>query len=165
VATLAVRHMPEKMRGSYHWRGANWVEMSWLAIQGLSRCGHDAEAARVAEANCRMVFDTLANTGHFREFYNSRTGAPSDLTDYVWTSMPAIMIVETFFGIRPTADGIDIRPTLPEGWNEIGIRNLHVRGRIMSLTVRREGDLLAIELNGRRLAPADASGVKIPWRE
>jgi hypothetical protein len=138
IATLAVRDMPQNMRGHYHWRGANWVEMTWLPIQGLRRYGRYEEAARLAEVNARMVFATLEETGHFREFYDSLTGRPSDLTDYIWSSMPAIMLVETCFGIRPRADGLEILPALPAGWPEIGLNNLHVRNRTIALYVRRD---------------------------
>lgn len=137
VATLATRHMPDRLRGQYHWRGANWVETSWLAVRGLEDYGFDDEAARVAQANCRMVFNTLEKTGHFREFYNSLTGEPSDLTDYIWSSIPAIMIVETVFGIHPTASGLETHPRLPAKWNDVRIDNLHLRGSVMSLTLSR----------------------------
>jgi putative spermidine/putrescine transport system substrate-binding protein len=50
--------------------------MTMLVVQGLRRYGYYDEAARVAEANCRMVFDTLEKTSHFREFYNSLNGQP-----------------------------------------------------------------------------------------
>lgn len=138
VATLAVRHMPEKRRGVYHWRGSNWVEMTWLVIQGLKRYGYNDEAARLAEINCRMVFKTLESSGHFREFYNSLTGEPSDLTDYIWASMPAIMATEIFFGVRPTGEGLEVLPTLPAGWREIAVENLHLRGSTLSIRIRRD---------------------------
>jgi len=165
IASLAVKHMPDKLRGQYHWRGANWVEMSWLAVQGLSRYGHDAEAARVAEANCRMVFRTLERTGHFREFYNTLTGEPSDLTDYIWTSMPAIMIVETFFGIRPTPQGLEIRPSLPQGWDEIRIRNLRIRGASLSLSVRRHTQGLELDWNGHSHTLLPGASLQISWSQ
>lgn len=163
VPTLAVRHMPDKQRGSYHWRGANWVEMTWPAVQGLSRYGHDAEAARIAEADCRMVFDTLERTGHFREFYNSLNGEPSDLTDYIWTAMPAIMIVETFLGIRPTADVLEIRPALPAGWRRAAIDNLRVRGKLVSVRVTRDSDRSTfVSVNDRTPVPL-SHNPHIPW--
>ncbi len=167
VATLAVRHMPDKLRGQYHWRGANWVEMTWPVIQGLRDYGHYDEAARIAEANCRMVFRTLEQTGHFREFYNSLTGEPSDLTDYIWTSMPAIMMVETFFGLRPTGDGLEILPALPAGWNEIRMENLHIRHSVISLHVRRavSADEVAAIVNGRPVPMLAGRGVAIRWTD
>lgn len=165
VATLAVCHMPEKMRGVFHWRGANWVEMTWLVIQGLRGYGFYDEAARVAEANCRMVFDALERTGHFREFYNSLTGEPSDLTDYIWTAMPAIMVVETFFGLRPTAVGLEVAPALPAGWNDIRIDNLHVRDAVISLRVRRDDSVIntLLLVDGKRVTLPQARPACIPW--
>ncbi len=167
AATLAVRHMPEKLRGQWHWRGANWVQMTWLVIQGLKRYGRYDEAARLAEVNCRMVFDTLEKSGHFREFYNSLTGAPSDLTDYIWTSMPAIMAIEVFFGVRPTAEGVEVLPALPAGWATIRIDNLHVRGTRLSIVVDRDpqANATAATVNEAPWPVREDRGVFIKWSE
>ncbi len=167
VATLAVRQMPEKRRGVHHWRGSNWVEMTWLVIGGLQRCGHEAEAARIAEINSRMVFKTLEDSGHFREFYNSLTGEPSDLTDYIWTSIPAAMAVEVFFGIHPTTAGLEVRPAMPQGWPEMAIHNLRIRGSTLSLTIRRDREARqrTVTVNGH-LRDTDArGGVFLGWRD
>lgn len=137
VATLAVRQMPERHRGVWHWRGANWVEMTWLVTLGLKRYGYHEEAARIAERNCRMVYDSLERTGHFREFYNTFTGAPSDLTDYIWTSLPAAMVVDIFFGVRPTAQGVEIDPALPAQWPRIAMRHLQIRDQRCDVAVQR----------------------------
>ncbi len=167
VATLAVRHMPDRQRGVWHWRGSNWVEMTWLVIQGLRQYGCYTEAARLAEINCRMVFDTLERTGHFREFYNSLTGEPSDLTDYIWTSMPAIMAVEVFLGIRPTAEGIEILPALPNGWDDIAIENLRCRRTRLCVRVRRDANatFATATVNGQPRETHNGRGILIPWAE
>lgn len=166
LATLAAKHMPDKMRGAYHWRGANWVEMTWLAVQGLSRCGRDDEAARIAEANCRMIFETLEGTGHFREFYNSLTGEPSDLTDYIWTAMPAVMIVETIFGIRPTTQGLEVRPALPVGWDHIRIDNLHVRDTTVSIQIDRDASgRPSAKINGVSPPRPEEGRYLVPWTD
>jgi putative isomerase len=167
VATLAAKEMPDKLRGQYHWRGANWIEMSWLAIQGLAENGHDREAARVAKANCEMAFHTLEKTGHFREFYNSLTGEPSDLTDYIWSSMPAIMIVETLFGIRPAKPGLQIHPRLPAEWDDIRIDNLHVRAARISLHVKRNASrgTSRVIVNGAPRFVEDDGSLLLPWAE
>ncbi len=166
VATLAVRHMPEKKRGYHHWRGSNWVEMTWLVILGLKRYGYHDEAARIAEINFTMVSHTLEDTGHFREFYSSLTGEPTDLTDYIWTCLPAAMVVDTFLGIRPTAEGLEVMPALPAGWQEISIRNLHVRDRRVSVSVRRvQGGDTSVKLDGMPVAVHQGRGAIIPWSQ
>ena len=167
VATLAVNHMPEHLRGVWHWRGANWVQMTWLAIHGLKRYGCYDRAAQLAAVNSLMVADTLGKTGHFREFYNTLTGEPSDLTDYIWTSITATMIVDVIFGIRPTAEGIEVLPALPEGeaWSSLAIENLRIRGTRLSVHVRRAGSATntTATLNGQPCAVHAGRGVLIPW--
>jgi hypothetical protein len=167
VATLAVKHMPEKLRGQWHWRGANWVEMTWLAILGLKRAGQYDEAARLAEINCRMVFKTLEKDGHFREYYNSLTGEPTDLTDYIWTSIPAIMIVDVILGIRPTAEGLEVLPALPVGWPEARIDDLRVRGHRVSLVVKRDPSARQTEVlvDGTSRPVVARRGVLVRWDE
>jgi glycogen debranching enzyme len=165
VATLAVKHMPEKRKGEWHWRGSNWVEMSWLVVLGLKRYGFYAEAARVAEANCRMVFRTLEQSGHFREFYNTFTGEPTDLTDYIWASIPAAIAVDVFFGLRPTAEGLEILPALPKGWEQAAIKNLHVRNLRLAVHVRRDpaAKQTTVRVNGATRPAQENRGLTIPW--
>ncbi len=167
VATLAAKHMPEKLKGQWHWRGANWVEMTWVAICGLKDVGRYDEAARLAEINCRMVFSTLEKDGHFREYYNSLTGAPTDLTDYIWTSVPAIMLVDVILGIRPTAEGVEIMPALPEGWPNAAIEHLRLRDRRLSVKVRRDPNATSTTatLNGRTWPVMHNRGVRVPWHD
>jgi len=165
VATLAVRHMPAHLRGQWHWRGANWVEMTWLVILGLKQYGYHDEAARLAEINCRMAFDTLNKTGHLREYYNSLTGAPTDLTDYIWASMPGIMITDAIFGVRPTARGLEVLPALPAGWSSIAMENLQVRISRLSVHVRRDAKSThtTVMVNGSPKPTLQGRGVFIPW--
>lgn len=166
VATLAVQHMPDYQRGQFHWRGSNWVEMSWLAIRGLKDYGCYREAARLANVNADMVFKTLEETGHFREFYNSITGAPTDLTDYIWTCMPAIMIVDVLFGIRPTATGLQILPALPDGWRSAQIENLRVRDATVRVSIQRDPEVerTRARVNGAPPPVTGRRGVMIPWQ-
>jgi len=112
-----------------------------------------------------MVFRTLEKDGHFREYYNSLTGEPTDLTDYIWTSMPAIMLVDVILGIRPTADGVQIMPALPAGWEETSITGLRIRDHRVSVIVRR--DPLAVQtianVNGITCPVIGRRGVLIAW--
>ncbi|HPD31656.1 MAG TPA: trehalase family glycosidase [Phycisphaerae bacterium] len=167
VATLAVRHMPDRLKGQWHWRGANWVEMTWLVICGLKEVGRFDEAARLAEINCRMVFQSLEKDGHFREYYNSLTGEPADLTDYIWTSIPAIMIVDVILGIRPTAEGVEIMPALPESWPDAAIDSLRLRASRLSVSVRRDtaGQHTRAALNGRALPVREGRGILVQWSD
>lgn len=167
VATLAVQHMPDEQRGEFHWKGANWVEMSMLPVQGLRRYGGFEAAADLAVVNSKMVFDSLERHGHFYEYYNSITGERAGLTDYIWTSLPAAMLIETVFGIRPTQAGLEILPALPQGWDRVAIENLHVRDSVIALRVEREASLAGpqVTVEGRAMPLYCGRGVLIPWSE
>ncbi|RKY05455.1 hypothetical protein DRP77_00880 [Candidatus Poribacteria bacterium] len=150
-----------------HWHGGNWVEMTWLVIQGLRRYGHYSKAAELAYINAKMVFDVLQKTGHFREYYNSVTGEPASgsLYDYIWSCLPAAFIVNVFFGVEPRREGLEIRPALPEGWERISIENLIVRGKRISLTVERSDRvrITRVTLNGQGVRQVGNRGAFIPW--
>ncbi|KPJ64550.1 hypothetical protein AMK68_01360 [candidate division KD3-62 bacterium DG_56] len=149
----------------WHWHGSNWVEMSWLPILGLQRYGYYDEAARLAEINTRMVFDTIDKISHFREYFNSITGEGVGLYDYIWTAMPAIFITQIFFGIEPTAVGLRVMPALPEGWDDISIGSLKVRGRRVSVRVTRDPKATETraKVNGRTWPVEGGRGVFVPW--
>ncbi|MEI6916291.1 MAG: trehalase family glycosidase, partial [Armatimonadota bacterium] len=153
---------PEK-----HWMGANWVEMTALVIQGVKRYGYFALAAKLAYQNTKMVFDELEKSGHFREYFNSIDGSGVDLVDYVWTAMPAHFILHVFFGIEPTAEGLEILPALPIDWANIEIKNLSIRGKRISLCVSKHSDVRETYavINGNTKDPFKGRGVLIPWDE
>jgi len=154
-------------RGGWHWQGSNWVEMSWLVVLGLRRYGLYREATALAWRNAEMVFRTLEKTGHFREYYDSLSGEPVGLYDYIWSSIPAAMMVRAFLGIEPTAEGLLIMPELPSGWSEAAISELAVRGGRLSLEVRRTDEVRETEcqVNGQARAMTGGRGVLIPWVE
>jgi glycogen debranching enzyme len=149
----------------WHWHGSNWVEMTWLVILGLQRYGYYQEAARLAETNTRMVFDTIDKISHFREYFNTETGEGVDLYDYIWAAMPGIFITQILLGIEPTADGLRVMPALPEGWGEISIRSLKVRGRRVSVHVTRDPKATETraKVSGRSWPAEDGRGVFVPW--
>lgn len=153
--------------GDKHWHGGNWVEMSWLVMLGLKRYGFHSKASELAHINSKMVFDLLQKTGHFREYYNSLTGEPAGgcLYDYIWSCLPAAFLVNVIFGIEPRRDGIEIMPALPEGWDHISIEGLNIRGKRISLTVRRSPDLkiAKVTLNGKGIRQIGNRGAFIPW--
>ena len=78
-------------------------------------------------------------TGHFREYYDTNTGkgAAGCLYDYIWACLPAAMITQIFFGIKPKADGLEVMPALPQDWDDISISKLNIRGVEVSLKVTR----------------------------
>jgi len=152
-----------------HWRGSNWVEMTWLVILGLKRYGYFQKAAVLAYTNTKMVFDVLEKSGHFREYYDSKTGKPASncLYDYIWTCLPAAFINQVFFGIEPKSKGLEIMPALPNNWKEISIENLKVRNMKISLKVERssEVDITEVKLNDDAIDVVGNRGALIPWED
>ncbi|MGQ9580941.1 MAG: MGH1-like glycoside hydrolase domain-containing protein [Armatimonadota bacterium] len=148
-----------------HWFGANWVEMSMLVIIGLRNYGYYRLAADLAYRNTKMVFDELERHGHFREYFNSVTGSGTGLVDYIWTSIPAYFIVGVFLGIEPVPAGIRIIPALPQGWNNLEVRNLHVREKhlIVKIAVREGLNETISTVNGQPVEAFRSRGVFIPW--
>ena len=165
VPTLA-RSEPQ-FRAGYHWQGSNWVEMSWLVVQGLRRYGLHKQATALAYRNAEMVFSALEKTGHFREYYSSLAGAPIGLYDYIWSAIPAAMVARAAFGLEPRAEGLLVMPELPEGWEEASLAALRVRGACLNLIVRRHANLetTRVSLNGVALPPLENRGLLIPWRQ
>ncbi len=148
-----------------HWMGANWVEMTLFVILGLRRYGYWRAAAELAWRNTKMVFDGLRRSGHFREYFDSETGEGVDLIDYIWTGMPAFFVTGVLLGVEPQAEGLLVMPALPHGWDEAAISRLRVRGRSVSLRVRRApGDeRTRVLLDGREMNPVAGRGVLVPW--
>ena len=94
-----------------------------------------------------------------------REGNGADLIDYIWTPMPAYFTVGIFFGIEPSAEGLSIMPSLPDGWKEAQIENLHVRGKMVSVsvTVDTNASRTTVKINGDEVETKDGRGVFIPW--
>ena len=152
-----------------HWHGSNWVEMSWLPILGLKKYGCYKQAAELAYTNAKMVFDELDLTGHFREYYDTNTGkgAAGCLYDYIWACLPAAMVTQIFFGIAPTAAGLEVMPALPQDWDDISISRLKIRGVEVSLKVTRSQRRknTSVTVNGRSVKAQQNRGVVIPWSQ
>jgi len=148
-----------------HWMGANWVEMTLFVILGLRRYGYWRLASSLAWRNTKMVFDELRRFGHFREYFDSETGEGVDLIDYCWTGMPAYFLVGCIIGVQPEAQGLCVIPALPAGWEEASIRNLHIRGRRVSIRVHKipgDGAVRAL-LDGEEVPPFQERGILVPW--
>jgi putative isomerase len=67
VALNDPKHDPAQM-----WRGPTWVNLNYLLIEGLQRCGYVAEAAELR----RRTLHLIAGHRDIYEYYDPQTGEP-----------------------------------------------------------------------------------------
>ncbi|HUS67272.1 MAG TPA: trehalase family glycosidase [Kofleriaceae bacterium] len=71
--------------GRRYWRGPTWVNVNWLLIDGLRRCGETAAADRLAARTLELV-----QRAGFREYFDPLTGEGCGAEDFAWTAALAI---------------------------------------------------------------------------
>jgi hypothetical protein len=61
-------------------------------------------------------------------------------------------IVHNFLGIRPDAPArtVTVAPSLPPGWRKLGIRNLRIGDDVISVSARRSGGTLTLDVDAPR---------------
>ena len=65
-----------------YWRGPTWVNLNWIAVRGLQRCGQKAAAAALRE----KTLDLVARTPVLYEYYDPLTGGGLGSRNYGWTA-------------------------------------------------------------------------------
>lgn len=60
-------------------------------------------------------------------------------------------VLEYFCGIQPGYQGLDVKPCLPSGWNNVSVRR-KLRGKEYRINIKREGAGYAITVNDQLLA-------------
>ena len=65
-----------------YWRGPTWVNLNWIAMRGLQRCGQKAAAAALRE----KTLDLVARTPVLYEYYDPLTGDGLGSRNYGWTA-------------------------------------------------------------------------------
>jgi glycogen debranching enzyme len=73
-----------------YWRGPVWINVNWLLIRGLERCGLADEAAELTALTLRLV----ANSG-FAEYYHPSTGEPLGSSDFSWSAALTLDLLAT----------------------------------------------------------------------
>ena len=58
------------------WRGATWLNLNYLVIEGLKRQGQAQEARRLADASIAQVRQTAETHGVIFEFYDAKGLVP-----------------------------------------------------------------------------------------
>ncbi|MEJ3651663.1 hypothetical protein WEH80_01470 [Actinomycetes bacterium KLBMP 9759] len=72
-----------------YWRGAAWVNTSWLVLRGLERHGRLREAATL-----RAAIRAAARVG-FREYYDPITGEGRGIADFSWSAALTLDVLGT----------------------------------------------------------------------
>ena len=76
-----------------YWRGPVWVNVNWLFVRGLERCGLTEEAVALRDLTLRLV----AGSG-FVEYYEPATGAPLGSHVFSWS---AALTLDLLRDLRP----------------------------------------------------------------
>ena len=64
------------------WRGGTWINLNWVAIRGMQRCGLEKEAEALRERTLELI----ARQPVMMELYNSQIGVGLGCPHYGWTS-------------------------------------------------------------------------------
>ena len=57
-----------------------------------------------------------------------------------------------FLGLRPTAEGMVLKPQLPADWPELSIEGIHLHGHVLNITARRQQVQIDVRsTDGRKL--------------
>jgi glycogen debranching enzyme len=64
-----------------YWRGPVWVNVNWLLVRGLERCGLDEEAGALRDLTLHLV-----GRSGFSEYYDPSSGEPLGAGDFSWSA-------------------------------------------------------------------------------
>ncbi len=93
-------------------------------------------------------FDETQAAGGYREYYkdpsrgsmqggNVAGGLGLDKEFFESILVPQVMLYG-FLGFHPTAEGFSVEPRLPKDWPELTITRIHLKGRVIDVSVRGE---------------------------
>jgi glycogen debranching enzyme len=71
-----------------YWQGPVWINMNWLIIDGLKRCGHK----ELAEEITRKSIELVEKSG-FHEYFSPLDGSPAGVDNFSWTAALTIDMV------------------------------------------------------------------------
>ena len=126
----------------YH-TGSIWTHDTAIALWGLARDGHAAEAARVARA---LLASAEAFDYRWPELYSGRpmmgrpTPYPASCRPQAWSAASVGVLVTVALGLRPDgAGGLVLRPLRPAPFGALRVEGLRFRGHTLSVAVDSEG--------------------------
>ncbi|HSO96142.1 MAG TPA: trehalase family glycosidase [Acidimicrobiia bacterium] len=80
-----------------YWKGPTWINMNWMVVQGLLRCGEPTLAEDLRGATVELV----GRTG-FSEYFSPLTGRGFGAEEFSWT---AALTIDLLRGAPPGAEG------------------------------------------------------------
>ncbi len=119
--------------------------------------GPDSAGSRLKEI--LVWFDETQAAGGYREFYKDPShgtmqggNVPGGLgldKEFFESILPPQIMIYGFLGLRPTADGFSIHPTLPKDWPALTVSRIHLHDKVLDVTVRDK----AISISGSGAGP------------
>jgi len=107
IPTLSADNKDYCRDGGY-WRGGVWSPTNYMVLRGLSKCGEEELAHKIAVKHLRHVIETFSKTDTLWENYSPETvdpGNPSRADFVGWTGLSSVSVLfEYVFGIQPGSD-------------------------------------------------------------
>lgn len=123
------------------WRGANWPQITWSILYGISE-SHPEEAAELLD---RFLHTTSGNENCY-EYYDSETGKGAGLPFQGWGALYIDFILRFVAGIHPTEKGFHFHP-ISKRYRNFTIDNLNIRGR--NIKLQRKEDKWTLNISGQ----------------
>ncbi|MBD0864879.1 MAG: hypothetical protein GDA36_04345 [Rhodobacteraceae bacterium] len=91
VTYLIPSHDPgdPEYNGVRYWRGASWLIVNYLIVDGLKRDGHTVTADRIIRDSIKLI-----DISGFSEYYDPMTGVPCGGRQFTWTAAMALEFLE-----------------------------------------------------------------------
>jgi hypothetical protein len=181
---LATAERAEALRPAIRAQDADavvWPMFAWTAVDAALESGEDDTAARIAGA----VVDRAYGFWDAREHVEGAAGKPGRTLPgiaceywplsgrcggegYGWGAFTTHLLLGVLVGMRPTVDGLSVRPNLPIGLRTSGRRygvNLTLRGVRLTLVLRPDGEGVTVEVAGRSATVPWGDEAHWPWEE
>jgi glycogen debranching enzyme len=157
IRTLS-SHEPNFNPMSYH-NGSVWPHDNSLIIAGLKRIRNDYDAAilagEVIDAAVRFPSSRLPEVycgfARDRRYFSMPAQYPVSCSPQAWAAASIFLILRSVLGLEVDAPSrtITLRPLLPAGVTRVELKNLHVAGECIDLSVRQSDESVEVEASPR----------------
>ena len=142
---------------SYH-AGSVWPHDTAIAVHGLRRYGHDAEAMRMAGGlidACAVFEDRLPELfgGHSRRDTGFPIPYPTACRPQAWSAGVPLALLAVLLGLEPDVPGgvLSLAPALPPGMERLEVHGIRFPGGVLSVAVTPAGAQLLAQPPGLRI--------------